>query len=123
MQLWAAQVLELGGQPPFADNEDMFNLIDSIPLGDAPWNSLSVSYCGEVPQGEVPSWMADEYKVHYRDPRTLLHQVLSNTEFDGKCDYAAFKEFGAQGEQQFSDFMSGNWAWEVSVRFISYMRG
>ena len=39
--LWAASLASHGDTPPFANHIDMYNAIDSTPLGDVPWQSFS----------------------------------------------------------------------------------
>jgi hypothetical protein len=52
--------------PPYASHEELYSTIDSIPHGDVPWNSITVSYDGEIPEGvEAPSWKSASYEVWY----------------------------------------------------------
>ncbi len=104
---------------PFADHSQMYDVIDSAELGDAPWESFSVKYTGEMPDGEAPPWMLTEYDVWCRNPQTVIRNQLSNADFEGEIDYAPKQEFGVHGERRFSDFMSGNWSWiqAVSIPF------
>ena len=118
MQLWSVSLLDTNKQPPFADHEDMLNVIDATQLGDAPWNAFSISYSGERPAENIPEWMTKEYECWFRDPRTLVHQILANADFDGQFDYAAYQEFDASGKRRYKDFMSANFAWETSVRHL-----
>lgn len=47
LDLWKASLLEYGGPfAPFRDHKDLFKTIDSIPLGDVPWQCIEVSYSG-----------------------------------------------------------------------------
>lgn len=48
---------------PFANTKDMHGVIDSTPLGDAPWRSFTVHYTGAILDGEVPSWMSATYDI------------------------------------------------------------
>lgn len=116
MGLWASSLHENDPalEPPFADHQDLLRTIDSTKLGDARWQSFKLSY-----SGDVPSWMHDEYEVWYRDPLTVAHLMLQNSDFDGKFDYMAFKDYNSNGERQWKDFMSGNWVWEQSVSILS----
>lgn len=116
MQLWAAFSLLQGGSgsPPFTSVEEMHNLIDSIPFGDALWKSFSISYTGDKPPNP-PDWMEKQHECWFRDPRTLLHQILANPDFNGECDYTAYMEFDKNGKRRYKDFYSGNWVWELSV--------
>lgn len=64
MELLAAQYGD-DQPPPFANHNDLYNLIDSISVGEVPWQCCSVSYSGPKPAENVPSWMEAEYTVWY----------------------------------------------------------
>lgn len=112
--LWAADVLHHKRQPPFADHDDLHEVLDSITAGDAPWHSFQVGYNGELPGTDVPNWMSGKYDVFYRDPRLVVENILANPEFDGHFDYAPYRQF-ADNKRRWSDFMSGNWCWKQAV--------
>lgn len=117
MDLWAASALETGGEPPFADKDELYAAIDAIPLGGASWKALTVKYAGPLPQqGDVPSWMTDEHEVFYRDPVEVVKNQLENPVFNGQIDYTPYKEFDCEGNRQWSNLMSGDWAWKQAVR-------
>lgn len=116
--LWAASLAPHDETPPFHNAKHMHKNIDSIPLGDVVWEDFSISYNGPKPDGEVPSWMTAEYDVWFRDPRTLVHNLLSNPDFKDEFDYAPFQEHTADGVHLFQDFMSGNWAWNQAVSVL-----
>ena len=59
MDMWE----DHSGTAPFSNHKDVYSKIDSIHIGDAPWESFSVSYSGELPDGVVPPWMMTEYEV------------------------------------------------------------
>jgi Plavaka transposase len=76
-----------------------------------------MQYQGAVPEdGEIPTWMLQNHKVYYRDPRQVVHNILSNVDFQGEFDYTPFREF-ISGKRQWCDFMSRNWAWDQAVSF------
>ena len=116
MDLWAADVMQHGGQPPFADHADMYWMIDEIALGDAPWMCLRIRYTGPRPPTNVPQWMTDVYEIWYRDPRKVARSMLGNPDFNGGFDVAPFREFTRGGERRYGNLMSGNWAWRIAVR-------
>ena len=60
--------------------------------------------------------MQEEYELCYRDVRLLLKSQLANPEFKSHFNYRAYREFNADGDRRFSNFMSGDWAWNQSVR-------
>ncbi|KAF8816026.1 hypothetical protein BYT27DRAFT_7078340, partial [Phlegmacium glaucopus] len=109
--IWATSLHENAGQPPFANHDDAYGAIDAIPRGGEPWSSFSVRYSGELPEGEAPPWMLTPYDVHFRDPRTVLRNQLSNPDFKDEVDYTPLREYGPKNERIWSNFMSGNWAW------------
>lgn len=115
MNLWAASLLAHNDEPPFADHNDMLNVIDSSIEGDVPWQSFKVSYSGDIPHHDAPSWMTKSYDVWFRDPRACALNILSSPDFDGEIDYSAYREFKPEGSRVFKDFMSANWAWRHSV--------
>jgi hypothetical protein len=116
LNLWAASLLIHNDDPPFTDAKDLYTTIDSIPLGDVAWESFSLQYNGTKPAGAVPPWMQAEYDVWFRDPLTLVHNLLSNPDFKSGFDYAPYQEHTTNGVHRFHDFMSGNWAWNQAVR-------
>ncbi|KAG2117733.1 hypothetical protein DEU56DRAFT_874097 [Suillus clintonianus] len=105
--LWAASLAAHGETPPFTNHVEMYNVIDSTPLGDVAWQSFSSEYNGALPEGDIPTWMTSEYDVWFRDPRILVHNILSNPDFEGEFDYAPLQEYDtSNGAHRFQDFMS-----------------
>lgn len=49
--------------PSFRSHREMYQSINSISLGDAPWHSFSVKYAGPLPDNP-PTWMTAEYDIH-----------------------------------------------------------
>ena len=115
LSLWAVSLATHGDEPPFSKATDMYNVIDSTPLGNVAWESFSLRYNGTRPTENVPSWMEVEYDVWFWDTRTLVHNLLSNPDFKSDFDYAPFQEHTTDGVHRFQDFMSGNWAWKQAV--------
>jgi hypothetical protein len=60
--------------------------------------------------------MTAEYDAWFQDPRVLIHNIISNPDFDGEFDYAPFQEHDTAGNHRFQNFMSGNWSWKQAVR-------
>ncbi|KAF8170468.1 hypothetical protein K438DRAFT_1853988 [Mycena galopus ATCC 62051] len=107
-QLLAA--LYPGQDPPFADHMDLYSTIDAIQQGDVPWQSFSVQYSGSLPEGEVPEWMTQKYEVWFRSPLGIFEKQLANPSFKDELDWAPKRIF-KDGNRQFIDLFSGNWAW------------
>ena len=122
MELWAATVAKHDDDAPFVNHRDLYAKIDAINLGHSiPWQSFTVSYDGEIPT-QPPDWMTKTYEVHYRDPRKVIHALLSNPDFKDEFEYAPFQEVD-DGKRRYCDFMLGDWCWKQAVRFhfiISY---
>ena len=116
MEIWSANMQE--GTSPFSNCKHLQTRIDSIEVGDVPWKSFSCKYRGTVME-ESPTWMKQEYEVHCRDPLEVVKNILANTEFDESLDYAPYKEYGTDGQRQFHDLMSANWAYDEAVSFRS----
>lgn len=115
MDIWSASMLPHGGEAPFATARDMYETIDTSKVGDVPWESFKLKYEGIKPAEEVPSWMDDEYEVWYRDPREIVHNILANTSFEGSVNSTPYQPFNNDGERQYDNFMSGDWAWRQAV--------
>jgi len=122
--LWATSLADHGAEPPFSKASHLYETIDLTPLGDVPWESFGLQYARDQPVENTTPWMRAEYDVWFRDPRTLVHNLLSNSDFKSGFDYAPYQEHGADGTHRFQDFMSGNWAWgqAVSPRHISHSK-
>ena len=116
LKLWAASLAKHKDSPPFESQADLYNTIDSTLLGDVNWESFSLRYNGELPEGDIPSWMKAEHDVWFRDPQTLVKNLLANPDFDGEFDYSPVQEYDTAGNHRFQDFMSGDWAWKQAVR-------
>jgi hypothetical protein len=115
LALWAASLAIHNDEPPFSNVAQMYDTIDSTPLGDIPWESFSLQYNGIQPEDDIPSWMEADYDVWFRNPRTLVHNMLSNPDFKSDFDLAPLQERTVDGTHRFCNFMSGNWAWKQAV--------
>lgn len=120
MDLWAASLVCHGDTPPFANQDDMYSTIDSTPLGGVPWQTLSCQYNGPRPAEDVPPWMNATYEVCFRDAREAVRNMLANPDFSEEFDAAPYREFEGD-ERQYTNVMSGNWAWKQAVRIGGYL--
>ena len=114
LNLIAATLTRHNDQLLFRNHKEMYETIDVTTHGGAPWKSFALHYNGERPDCPAPSWMEVEFDVWYRDPRKLIHQLISNTEFKGEFNYVPFHEY-VNGKHCFHNFMSGDWAWKQAV--------
>jgi len=108
-----------GKHVPFQNHSDMHDTIDATTLGEAPWEHFTLNYNGPLPEGvsweDIPTWMTEEHEVWFRDPVTLLENLLSNPDFKDEFDYTPYQERTADGSHRFHDFMSENWSWQQAV--------
>ncbi|CAK5280852.1 unnamed protein product [Mycena citricolor] len=116
MDLWAARE---GGNPPFANHDDLYSTIDAIEAGHIPWQSFEVTYIGDVDPDETTPWKTQAHTVYFRDPRLLLHAQLGNPDFQAEMDYAPKQVYREDGKREYKDFMSGNWSWRQAETLAS----
>jgi Plavaka transposase len=110
MELWALSLLKYDGSPPFTNHEDLYNTIDSIPHGDVTWQSFNMRYDGEHPANGAPPWMECSYDVWFRNPHTIVQNMIANADFSGGFDFVPYQKYDHKGGRHFQDFMSGEWA-------------
>ena len=116
--LWAASGDDGGTEPPFSSHIDLYETIDSIELGGLPWICFTIKYNSPLPDNEltVPTWMLTEYEVWCREVCLLMHGQLANPDFNGEINYMPVQVFGPTGKREWSNVMTGNWAWKQAVR-------
>ena len=120
MGLWAASLGPHNDSPPFENAKDMHNTIDSMPLGNIPWQSFTLNYDGPPPEnlgsdGKAPPWMTADYNIWFWDPSLLVRELITNPEFKGQFDFVPYQEYSADDQHHFENFMSGDWAWKQAV--------
>ncbi|KAG1748366.1 uncharacterized protein EDB91DRAFT_1235710 [Suillus paluster] len=99
--------------PLLSDHRHIYKTIDNTPLGDVKWQSFTVKYTGEIQEEGTAPWMADIHEVWFRDPREVVHNMLSNPDFAAEIDLRPYREFATENdERQWKDFMSGDWAYK-----------
>ena len=105
--------------PPFANCEELHATIDAIELADVPWQSFTVSYNGEIPEGDNTPWKRASYDIWFRDPLKIIKNQLSNRDFVNKMDFTPKQVYDRKtGKRRYQDFMSGTWAWRQAVSKI-----
>ena len=116
LSVWAADAAKHNATAPFSDHREVLAKIDSISVGDTPWNVYEFR---GIPEEEItpdtPSYLRKAHLVYYRDALTLVKNILRNTDFDGEFDYVPHIEHDEQGQRVFHDLMSGKWAWNKAV--------
>ena len=119
LQLWAASLASHNESPPFSDHQNLYDSIDSTPIGGVPWQSVTFSYDGPRSDAEQqPRWMDDEYTVRFRDPKLLFKNMLENTAFDGSFDKIPYQQYDNKGKRRYEHFMSGKWVWGQAVSAV-----
>ena len=115
LQIWA-RTLPQDQDPPFVSKNEMYNAIDNLGHGGAPWKCFTVKYNGEIKEGDVTPWKHKSFEVWHRDPRILMHIQLGNRDYADEMDFASKDVRDMDGKRRYSDFMSGNWSWRQLVR-------
>jgi Plavaka transposase len=116
--LWAAKSLTCGDLPPFANAADLYGTIDSTPLGDVPWQNISLRYNNAPADGRIPDWMTAEYEAWFRDPHAVVKDMIGNPDYKDGFDVAPVQVHTSNGQRKYQNFMSGDWAWEEAVGHI-----
>ncbi|KAI6024361.1 hypothetical protein EDC04DRAFT_2606529 [Pisolithus marmoratus] len=143
LEIWAASLIELGGNPLFANHTDLYHVIDSMSVGAVKWENFKIAYkCkhqdgqntdeqdeliklaglgGQDGQDEPDApWTFDVYDVWYQDPHQVIHNLLRCTDIKDEMDFVPYQEFNAMKQQRhWEDFMLGDWAWEEVDKIIS----
>ena len=121
LDLWIAANLKAGGDErvPWSSAEEMYATIDAIQEGNAPWKTVIFKYNGPRP-ANPPKWMLQTYDLCMRDSCLVLHQQLATRDFADKIDYVPYRQFKADGDRIWSNFMSADWAWAQAVHFCAF---
>jgi hypothetical protein len=128
MELWAAysavrdpeDISESSSNlSPFSEHRDLYRTIDSIPIGGVPWQSITLSFDGPIPDTEnPPSWMNAGHTIWFRDPVLLFKNMLANPDFNDSFDYAPYRQYDEHDRRCYKNFMSGDWAWKQAVSVV-----
>jgi hypothetical protein len=118
MSIWGLDMAQFDHDSPFHSHQDMYNMIDSTKLGDAPWKCLKVRPSEPADTPGAQQWKMSEYELWYRDPEIVLRNMLDNPDFDGEFDYSPYVEVDVDDKRRWSDYMSGNFAWRQCIRDI-----
>ncbi|KAG1788518.1 hypothetical protein EV424DRAFT_1476518 [Suillus variegatus] len=112
LDLWAATLIQHNDSPLFTGHRDLYETIDSTPLGDVTWETFTMSYNGVKPAEDIPPWMTAKYNVWFRDPHLLVHHMLSNPDFDAEIEYVLYQDYTNNDQRCYKNFFSGDWAWK-----------
>ncbi|KAE9403476.1 hypothetical protein BT96DRAFT_1016915 [Gymnopus androsaceus JB14] len=100
---------------PFDNHKDLYSLIDNIVQGGATWKCFQ-SVVDESLPVNAPEWQKISYQVWYRDPDTIIANILANPEFRNDFDVAPYVHLDSAGKRNWADFMSGNFAWRHATQ-------
>jgi len=109
LELWAESVEELGASAPFHNHKELYVVIDSLPLGDVPWQCMETLLPNNGDQ--APRWRHKTYEIWYQNPDIVMSNMLSNPDFDGQFDMCPYINLNADGNRRWSNVMSANIAW------------
>jgi hypothetical protein len=109
LKIWAADTAASGNEPPFLNHSDLYDTIDTIPIGGVPWQRFEMSFNdGLRPETDVLPWMEQTYEVYFRDPHQLLLNMLADPTFAKDFDYTPMQQFDCYGSCRYEHFMSGD---------------
>ena len=120
--IWGTTLDPHHNKLPFQNHKELYNIINSTPLGDAQWQSFTIKYDRDVPDGKRPAWMDIKHEVWFHNPKQLLKTMLACPDFADEFDYSPFKEYGADNKHHFQNLMSGNLAWTQAVCIIYMLK-
>ncbi|KAG1813895.1 uncharacterized protein BJ212DRAFT_1447696 [Suillus subaureus] len=106
LDLWAATLIKHQDSPPFTGHWDLYETIDSTPLGNVTWETFSMSYNGEKPANNVPPQMAAKYNMWFCDPHLLVHHMLSNPDFTMEIKYVPYQDYTNEDKCCYKNFFS-----------------
>ena len=116
LDLWLAAKLKAGDHTPlpWSSAKEMYETIDSIQEGDAPFRTIHFKYSGPICPNP-PHWMTETYELCTRDSQRLLLNQVATTDFDNTFDYIPYRQFNHTNDRVWSNLMSGDWPWNESV--------
>ena len=117
LDLWLAATLKAGGDTslPWSSAKEMYQTIDAIQEGDAPFETIRFKYAGPI-HPNPPAWMMEMYELCTWNSQILLHHQLATTDFADTFNPKPYHQFDHTGDRVWSNLMSGDWAWNEVVR-------
>ena len=99
LDIWSAILLreKSNCHVPWKSAEELYQTIDSIQAGDAPWVTCEFRYGSPKPPDDILQWMQETYKLSTCNVLHIVELQLANPEFDGNFDYLPYKEYGPDG--------------------------
>ena len=105
LQIITAMNVMTGGEGPFMTHKDLYSTIDVTNLGDAPWNHFNLNYQGGK-GANPPLWQTKDFTVWFCNPLSVIHNLLSNPDFNGGFNYTLFQKCDMNNNHQYENFMS-----------------
>jgi hypothetical protein len=111
------------GTPPFADHKELYSLIDAISPEEM-WECISIQHAdleagadSLVDGGDpsMPTWKQGTFNMWLRDPKALIQKQISSPALKDFINYSPCQVFGDSHQRVWTDFMTGNCAWEQCV--------
>ena len=65
--------------------------------------------------------MTVKYELFYHNPHNVIRNMISDTTFKFVFDYIQYQDFDEDGDQQYGNLMSGDWAFHQAVCFVLYL--
>ncbi|KAI0757759.1 hypothetical protein C8Q80DRAFT_1091076 [Daedaleopsis nitida] len=100
--------------PIYKKYQEILDVIDAIPYGEAPWRTFAIRWRGQVTPNS-PAWKREVFLVHTRDTLRVAEIMAASPDFDGNFDYVPYEEFSGPNCRQVSDLMSGRWAYKQAI--------
>ncbi|KAI6032451.1 hypothetical protein EDC04DRAFT_2868927 [Pisolithus marmoratus] len=110
LEIWATSLIELGGNPLFANHTDLYHVIDSMSIGAFKWENFKIAYKCKHQDGQN----ADE-----QDELIKLAGLGGQDGQDGPNAPWMFDVYDVWYWDPHQDFMLGDWAWEEVDKIIS----
>jgi Plavaka transposase len=115
LSLWTRSLSEFDEPGPMKDHRELHTLIDSSLLGNVPWQCMVTTFNKDSEDSVASPWTQTTYEIWYRDPETVVSNMLANPDFDGQFDFRPYVDLDEQQRRRWSNVMSGNIAWRHSV--------
>jgi len=91
------------------NHAEMYETINSTPVGDVSWESFTLEYDGVRPDGDIPMWMTAEYEYLVPKPSRPVHNIISNPVFESRVLTTHTARIYNGWGNRFQNLMSGDW--------------
>ncbi|RXW16095.1 hypothetical protein EST38_g9754 [Candolleomyces aberdarensis] len=121
LDLWLASKIqalrsEKCDNVPWASADELYETVDKIQQGNAPFRTFHYQYHADGPLPEnSPAWMTQPFELCVRDSRHVLHHQLATPDFANSFAPVPYRQFQADGDRVWSDLFSADWAYREAV--------